>query len=478
MSNHSFLTIGNVQLETPDIVPKNLCCLFRESDLVLESHTVIEEDGEQWEAWDHASLTSTCGQMAATLDSYGYTIEVFAEIFDQYYDMLNSEVRILADNQLVKAGIASITKRNRTVEKYLSSSRAQTRADELRAFIAFIRNHRISNFTKFELPYENDLSGFMNTSRGIEYFEKFRHTPAAYYIRSGIFAEETLANRDIYATDVSYYYLLLYLSQHIMSIPARVARTLKLISFGEAYQYCPDLLEFMYVRLFVDAASRNAPICLDMTRGFDEWLDEDIASIKEWCNKGPIDLVQKSLVYARVSKALSEEKADVKDRVVKLQSRATLGQLRTASTNDEKGKLLENLMSTIFSGYPGLSVAQERYSTEDEEIDLIIKNNINQPFWINLHSPALFVECKNWSTPVEANEVTIFMGKLRHHVALTRVGFFVAASGYTRGCTTQVHRESLSGQLLVLLDLNDLFDFVNGPQTVAEWLEARILAPI
>lgn len=109
-------------------------------------------------------------------------------------------------------------------------------------------------------------------------------------------------------------------------------------------------------------------------------------------------------------------------------------------------------MRVIFSAPHGLEVASTRYSAGDEEIDLVVKNNVERPFWNALDSPLLFVECKNWSSSVGASEVRDFEMKLLNHGPLARLGFFVAPGGFTEGARTELRRGGRSDHTVVLVD--------------------------
>lgn len=51
------------------------------------------------------------------------------------------------------------------------------------------------------------------------------------------------------------------------------------------------------------------------------------------------------------------------------------------STNPQaKGEVLEPLMAAVFSIKPHLQVIARNFSTGDEEIDVILKNNVARPF--------------------------------------------------------------------------------------------------
>jgi restriction endonuclease Mrr len=164
----------------------------------------------------------------------------------------------------------------------------------------------------------------------------------------------------------------------------------------------------------------------------------------------------------------------VRRRLARAKAASSFEALPRARTPDEKGRVLESLLAALFSGERELEIAERRYSTGDEEIDLIVKNNVDRPFWHALDSPLIFIECKNWSTPVGAAEIRDFEGKMTNHAPLCRVALFVAARGFTSDAFTQLVRASRD-HVLVLVDLGQVGEFIRSGKTLIAWLKELIV---
>jgi restriction endonuclease Mrr len=143
-----------------------------------------------------------------------------------------------------------------------------------------------------------------------------------------------------------------------------------------------------------------------------------------------------------------------------------------------KGEALEQLMSAVFSIKPQLQVVQRTYSTGDEEIDLVVKNNVSRPFWQGLASPLIFVECKNWLARVGAPEVRNFEGKLQNHTPMTRVGILVAPGGFTSEAVNAIKRASRDPHMIALVTREDLDQLAHGATSVLDWLEQLLCKPV
>lgn len=100
------------------------------------------------------------------------------------------------------------------------------------------------------------------------------------------------------------------------------------------------------------------------------------------------------------------------------------------SDANRKGKLLEDLMVLLVKTIPGFNHVFVRRQNDIEEIDILIRNESADPLWHH-EGPYFLVECKNWSKPVEARELSVFMQKLKNRYGRCRLGFFVAPGGFT-----------------------------------------------
>jgi CheY-like chemotaxis protein len=74
--------------------------------------------------------------------------------------------------------------------------------------------------------------------------------------------------------------------------------------------------------------------------------------------------------------------------------------------------------------------ATPRRQNDIEEIDILIRNESSDPLWLK-EGQYILVECKNWSKPVGASELTVFRDKMKNRNARCNLGLFVAPGGFT-----------------------------------------------
>jgi hypothetical protein len=110
--------------------------------------------------------------------------------------------------------------------------------------------------------------------------------------------------------------------------------------------------------------------------------------------------------------------------------KAQFARADAARTHQEKGRILEDLISSLFSTVPGIEVA------ERNEFNIFDTEEIDIAFWNDKHTNGLpfldyvfLVECKNWSSPVGSMDVAWFLTKLRN--SGLPFGILIAASGIT-----------------------------------------------
>jgi ActR/RegA family two-component response regulator len=146
-----------------------------------------------------------------------------------------------------------------------------------------------------------------------------------------------------------------------------------------------------------------------------------------------------------------------------------LVQTQTEPDSARKGRLLEDLLELLLTRIRGFVVAA-RQRGADEELDLLVRNESLDPFW-SKESPYILVECKNWSAKVGPDELDRFRNKLRRRYDRTRLGFFVAASGFTAGVETTLLAAREGDMLVVPVTGQDLDALVQAPD-IGEALKA------
>lgn len=142
-----------------------------------------------------------------------------------------------------------------------------------------------------------------------------------------------------------------------------------------------------------------------------------------------------------------------------------LDAMRAATTSAEKGRTLEDLVESLLRTVPGFVVV-ERIRGLDEEFDLVIRNESDNPFW-RQEGQYMLVECKNWSSTVGPKELDRFVNKLERRHGRARLGFFVAANGFTTGFRSTLAANRKDAILVVPIGPDELEALVEAPDRSA-----------
>jgi len=147
---------------------------------------------------------------------------------------------------------------------------------------------------------------------------------------------------------------------------------------------------------------------------------------------------------------------------------------KNASDSNEKGKLLEQVMKDIFGSVPGLKIVGSRIDDGIEEIDIQIRNYNHEHVWAEFDG-MIFVECKNWSSPIGPKEIDSFKAKLERNGIHS--GILVATTGVTgqprklEGSWGAIKMHLQKGYKIVVLegrDLGDIFQCTDVSEKVDE----------
>jgi Restriction endonuclease/HEPN/Toprim N-terminal domain 1 len=450
MGSYSQLTIGKLVFEWKYHVPTFLTFLFQESDFFSEPE---ELDPDNDEYYDRAGYRTTVAAAKEALDRYGYTVEFFAEIYESFRPDLDAALREELDDEFGGAADGELTDEqvHAKVAAHLAKG-SGSGLDDLRAFTAFLRE-AIEKDLQME-PLLDDYvyergAGLPPGRHPVKEFSRYRATDLADF--------ESLQ---------------VILLNRTTRLPPGVVRAAMLFEESWLY-YFPEVVSLIYTRLVLDAVTDDAIVELDMAQVVDR--EEALRSMH---SSLALDLLLKVDVYQRVFRALSDREEHVQDRFARTTAANALATLRRAEGSQAKGEALEELMAAVFSISPQLQVVERKYSTGDEEIDLVVKNNVDRPFWQGLGSPLLFVECKNWAKPVGAPEIRNFEGKLQNHAPLARVGILVAPGGFTSEVSNAIRRSSRDQYTLALVRGEDLIGLTRGSRSVLDWLEALLCRPL
>jgi len=126
---------------------------------------------------------------------------------------------------------------------------------------------------------------------------------------------------------------------------------------------------------------------------------------------------------------------------------ALVDRVGTSASNDEKGRILEELCSRLFEGVPGFAVTG-RVRTETEEIDISIRNGSGvAPF--NREEALILAECKNWSGKCGKDELVLFRQKVENRSQRCSLGFLISWNGFAGTVTKEMLRGSRERALVV-----------------------------
>jgi restriction endonuclease len=105
-------------------------------------------------------------------------------------------------------------------------------------------------------------------------------------------------------------------------------------------------------------------------------------------------------------------------------------QVDGAPNANDKGSSFELLAKYLFENLDGVEVHQHDIQMAAEEIDIVLWNSQREDV-LRPWDPVILVECKNWTSRVDAKALDSFIAKVRRRALKTAI--FVAANGVTGG---------------------------------------------
>jgi len=438
MGDYTILKVGPTEFNWKYLIPTFLTFLFDKRDFFSRPRRLRPTTG--W--YEEVGYRTTCGKALQNLDRLGYDLRFFSDVYDQFHDEIEEELKSNLEDEIYEKASGPGRKSNvsKAVRTHMQAYPVQSRLDDLRDFIAFLETILLRKVGK-------PLSLLVSTAKGKR------------EIKLPDFESGNLADLELLEG---------YFVGEAVKFPPSIVKTSML--FRETYFISyHEVLSLMYTRLLLQACPSSLKVTLDL---HDICFAED--EVKDIAADLKKELTRKVLLYGRAFKHLVDQAEDYRDEFIKSRARLLLRQLTQPGNSNERGNLLEDLLSTIFTHVPGLEVVEKRYTTGDEEIDLLLKNDVSRPFWIALSSPMIFVECKNWKDPVGVKELRDFEIKIQNHHPLVRVGLFIAPNGFSRECESELKRNSRDKYSLVPITREELEKLAVGPHRALDWLERII----
>ena len=150
-----------------------------------------------------------------------------------------------------------------------------------------------------------------------------------------------------------------------------------------------------------------------------------------------------------------------------------------AEHNRQRGLVLEEVVCDVFGRVPGVEVAFRNVVNVSgtQEVDILFWNRRSPDGFYHLETPFL-VECKNWTDPVPAREITLFSSRLETRAC--RDGILIASHGITGkpGTLSEAYYEIsvalAKGRRILVIDRKELESFDHTDQIV-DLLKVKIL---
>ncbi|MGB3308239.1 MAG: restriction endonuclease [Nodosilinea sp.] len=438
-------------------IPSYLYFLFDEKKLyhTEEDDDTYEEEFQSNNKIVRIGLKASAEESLRVLDEHGYTLEFFSEIYASFHPKIRTVYLEIVKNEIFEQYYAKN-------EEELDQEELEKAASEhLRKFPNIYRSDELKDFSKF-------IGKFIE-------FERRGKPPLG-----TAFKPFQLKDKKNYQIDFENYVrfkesrsfefdaILNYALSEKLNFPTWISEVALLFE-EENEKICPEIIDLLYLRLILGAVDPQKDMKLEL---------------QEYVNKGqcinPSDfldelsntIIRKVGLYNKAFQPLLLKEGNLRSRYIKSECRRFLKDFDSLDTY-KKGLWLENMMSLLFGDNSSIEVVNKRVSTGDEEIDLVIKNSIESPFWQAFGSPLFFVECKNWSKPVGSKDIRDFEIKLQNH-SLAKIGFFVSFNGFTSEARSEFKRFGRENYHIVPLSRVDIEEFLKTEKHFYAWLENLI----
>ena len=138
-----------------------------------------------------------------------------------------------------------------------------------------------------------------------------------------------------------------------------------------------------------------------------------------------------------------------------------------------KGKAFEEFLKKFFGSIEGLEVIEIKQAS-DEQIDLVLKNNVNRPFWIQLGSPLFIGEAKNWTNKTPTEVFNTLRGKMDGHKNFSRIGIVIAMKGFTEEVSKNLIRDGAGEKIIFPITGDNIESLLISKIDPIDWLEEKI----
>lgn len=142
-----------------------------------------------------------------------------------------------------------------------------------------------------------------------------------------------------------------------------------------------------------------------------------------------------------------------------------------------KGEKFEHFVSLLFQSIGYNSINKRIIDKSLNEVDLIIRNEIKDPF-LNKFGKYILVECKNKpKEKVDKNTFIVFSSKLKHTNGLAELGVIATTGFITRNTYLEAIRDSSDVRKIIFISNNEfqrLIMSINKLETFKEIIDEQV----
>lgn len=171
--------------------------------------------------------------------------------------------------------------------------------------------------------------------------------------------------------------------------------------------------------------------------GYDEWIPKIENRISSFFKQKGVDL-------SEASKALLDAYADAKN----------------TENSYQKGIKFENFLIHLFT-HIGFEFFQRRYKDTTSEIDLVIRNNIQDDF-LSKFGKYIFLEAKNTDQPISKNDFLSFKAKMDSSNQMCEFGILATSGSIAKTLRLEALRTSQDVGKILYLTNNELIRLIEA----------------
>jgi hypothetical protein len=435
MGSYALLSIGSLSKTWKNEFPEVIALFFDPSD-----YRSIYHESELW--CEHKFVT-TCGRALERIKKHGITLESIKEIFFKHYDFDYDWHR-----ELLLYRCEAYIRKKTDNSQVIDPKQAERMADLILAmyFCPLDQEDRFDRVVKFYRDQASQNDEESNQPKKKE------------------LSEGEIKNHLDYLHSLSYQHD--YLLEFIREDP--FTYKLKYSEYYDLGNGSYDLDEFHFIVMPILSCEPEDPLVFDFTEFTGSNLPMNQVEATVWLNDCLLFLHERILSAQKLFGQIDTTGYSGQESTANFP-------IKQSATAQEKGDFLEELVHKLFTNSEGF-VVNNKVRRPGAEIDLVVLNKVNDPFWFSLQSPLIIIECRNKKGKVEPKELRDFEIKMLDRKGLCRLGIVVSPAGFTKGCYETIARSSRDGHRIVLVDNGALKKRFDNNESTVKWLEELIIS--